>query len=200
MLAPWKKSYDKPRQCIKKQRHHFANKGLSSQSYGFSSSHVWMWELYHKEDWAQKNWYFWIVVLEKTLESLLDSKEIKPVNPKGNQPWIFIGRIDAEVEVPILWPPDAKSWFIVKDPDAVKNWGLEKKGVTENEMVGSHHWINGHEFEQTLGDSKGQGSLVCYSLWGHKELDKTERLNKTKTNSTDNHKRTLKIEERADKP
>ena len=153
MFAPWKKSYDKPRQCIRKQRHHFANKGLSSQSYGLSSSHVWMWELYHKEGWAQKNRYFWIVVLEKTLESPLDSKKFKPVNPKGNQPWIFIGRIDSKVEVSIFWPLDANNWFIVKDPDAGKNWGLEEKGVTENEMVVWHRWINGHEFEQTLGDS-----------------------------------------------
>ena len=107
ILAPWKKSYDQPRQHFKKQRHHFANKGPDSWSYGFSSSHVWMWELSHKEGWAPKNWCFWTVVLEKTLESPMDSKEIKPVNPKGNQPWIFIGRTDAEAEVPILWPPDA---------------------------------------------------------------------------------------------
>ena len=120
-LAPWKKSYDKPRQRIKKQRHHFANKGLSSQSYGFSSSHAWMWELDHKEDWALKNWCFWTVVLEKTLECPLDSKEIKPVNPKGNQPWTLFRRIDVEAEAPILWPPDAKSWIIAIDPDAGKD-------------------------------------------------------------------------------
>ena len=120
-LAPWKKSYDKPRQRIKKQRHHFANKGLSSQSYGFSSSHAWMWELDHKEDWALKNWCFWTVVLEKTLECPLDSKEIKPVNPKGNQPWTLFRRIDVEAETPILWPPDAKSWIIAIDPDAGKD-------------------------------------------------------------------------------
>ena len=109
-LAPWRESYDKSRQCTKKQRHHFDDKGLYSQSYSFSSSHVWMWELVHKEGWAPKKWCFRIVVLEKTLESLLDCKEIKPVNPKGNQPGVFIRRTDAEVEVPILWPSDANSW------------------------------------------------------------------------------------------
>ena len=108
-LAPWKKNYDQPRQHIKKQRHYFANKGLSSQSYGFPSSHVWMWELDYKESWVPKNWCFWTVVLEKTFESPLDCKEIQPVHPKGNQPWKFIGRTDAEYEIPILWPPDGKS-------------------------------------------------------------------------------------------
>ena len=132
MLAPWKNSYDKPIQCIKKQRHHFdhsANKCPYSQSYDFSHSHVWMWELDHKEGWVLKNWYFWTVVLEKTLESPLDSEEIKPVNPKGNQPWIFLGRTDdAETEALMLWPPDAKSWLIGKDPG--KDWGQEEKGAT----------------------------------------------------------------------
>ena len=116
-LTPWKKSYDQPRQHIKKQRHYFANKGLSSQGYGFSTSHVWMWELDHKEGWALKNWCFWTVVLEKTLESPLDSKEIKSVNYKGNQPWIFIGRHHVEAEAPIHWPPDAKSRLVRKDPE-----------------------------------------------------------------------------------
>ena len=120
-LAPWKESYDEPRQHAKKQRHYLVNKGPSSQGYGFSSSHVWMWELDHKEGWKLKNWYFLVVVLEKTLESPLDSKEIKPVNPKGNQPWIFIGRTDAEAAV--LWPPDVKSQLIGKDLDAGKDWG-----------------------------------------------------------------------------
>ena len=120
-LAPWKKSYDQPIQHIKKQRHYFANKGPSSQSYGFSSSHIWMWELDFKESWEQKNWCFWTVVLEKSLESPLDSKEIQPVHPKGNQPWTFIGRTDAEAETPILWPPDAKNWLIGKDLDAGKD-------------------------------------------------------------------------------
>ena len=116
-LAPWRKSYDQPRQHIRKQRHYFANKGLSSQSYGFSSSHVWMWELDFEESWAPKNWCFWTVVLEKTLESPLDCKEIQPVHPKGNQSWIFIWRTESEAETPILWPPDTKNWLIGKDPD-----------------------------------------------------------------------------------
>ena len=121
MLAPGKKSYDQPRQSIKKQKHDFANKGPCSQSYGFSSSHVWMWELDHKESWVLKNWCFWTVVLEKTLESPLDCKEIKPVHPKGNQSWIFFGRTDAAAEPSILWPPDAKNWFIGKDHDTGKD-------------------------------------------------------------------------------
>ena len=129
-LAPWKKSSDKPRQCIKKQRHHFAYKGSYSQSYGFSSGHAWMWELDHKEGWALKNWCFQIVVVEKTLESPLDIKDIEPVNPKGNQPWIFLGKTDAEAEAAILWPPNPKMELIGKDPDAGKDWGQEVKGVT----------------------------------------------------------------------
>ena len=144
-LASWKESYNKSRQCIKKQRHHFADQGPYSQSYGFSSSHVLMWELDHKEAWKLKNWCFQTVVLEKALDSPSDSKEIKLVNPKGNQPWIFIGR--TEVEAPILWPPDTKNWFIGKDPDAGKDWGHVEKGTTEGEMVGWHHWLKGHEFE-----------------------------------------------------
>ena len=147
MLAPWKKSYDKPRQHIKKQRHHFASKGPSAQSYGFSSSRLWMWELNCKQDWTLKNWCFWTVVLEKTPESPLDRKEIQPVNPKGNQPWIFIGRTDAEAEAPILWPPDVKSQIIGKEPDAGKDWRQEEKGTTEDEMVGWYHRLNGHESE-----------------------------------------------------
>ena len=162
-------SYDKPRQHIQKQRHDFTEKGPSSQSYGFSSSHVWMWELDYKESWVPKNWCFWTVVLEKTLESPLDCKEIKPINPKGNEPWTFTGRTDAEA--PILRPPDAKSWLICKDPDAGKDWGQEEKGATEDKIVGWHHQFNAHEFEQTQGDSEGQGSLMCCSPWGHKELD-----------------------------
>ena len=137
MLTLWKNSYIKPRQCFKKQRHHFANKGPYNQSYGFSSSLVRMWEVDHKEGWALKSWYFWTVVLEKTLESLLDCKEIKPINPKGNQSWIFIGRIGAEAEAPVLWPSDTKIWLIGKDPDAGKKWGQEEKGMTEDEMI----WI-----------------------------------------------------------
>ena len=179
MFAPWKKSYDQPRQHTKKQSHYFANKGLSSQSYGFSSSLVCMWELDYKESWALKNWCFWTVVLEKTLERTLDCKEIKPVHPKGNQPWIFIGRTDTEAETPILWPPDVKSWLIWRDPDAGKDWRQEEKGTTEDKTVGWHHWLEGHEFEQAPGVGDGQGSLVCCSPWGHKELDMTERMNWT---------------------
>ena len=126
---------------LKKQRHYFVNKGPSSQGYGFSSSHVWVWELDYKESWALKNWCFWTVVLEKTLESPLDSKEIQPVHPKGNQSWIFIGRTDVEAETPILWPADTKNWLIWKDPDAGKDWGQEEKGMTEDEMVGWHHQL-----------------------------------------------------------
>ena len=124
-----------------------------------------MWELDHKEGWGPKNWCFWTVGVEKTLKSPLDSKVIKPVSPKGNQPWIFIGRTDAETECPVLWPPDLKSQLIGKDPDAGKDWGQDEKGVTEDEMVGWHHWLNGHEFKQTLGDGEGQGSLAGCSPW-----------------------------------
>ena len=145
-LAPWKKNYDQPRQHIKKQRHYFVNIGPSSQNYDFSSSQVRMWELYHKESWVPKNWCFRTMVLEKTLESPLDCKEIQPVNPKGNQSWLFIGRTDAEAEISILRPCDAKNWLIGKDPDAGKDWRQEK-GTTEDEMAGWHHWLNWHEFE-----------------------------------------------------
>ena len=134
-------------QHIQKQRHYFANKGLSSQSYGFSSSHVWMWELEYKESWGLKNWCFWTVMLEKILKSPLECKEIQSVHPKRNQSWIFIGRTDAEAETPILWPPDAKNWHIWKDPDAGKDWRREEKETIEDEMVGWHHQLNGHEFE-----------------------------------------------------
>ena len=162
-LPSWQKNYDQPRQCIKKQRHHFANKDPYSQSYGFSSSHARMWELDHKEGWALKNWCFWNVVLEMTLESPLDCTEIKPVNPKGNQSWIFIGRTDAEAS--IIWPPDVKSWLIRKDPDTGKDW-RQGKGMTEDKMDGWHHRLSGYLFEQAPGDGKGQGSLVFCSPWG----------------------------------
>ena len=142
MLAPWKKSYDQPRQHFKKQRHYFANKSSSSQSYGFSSSHVWMSEVDYKENWALKKWCFWTVVLEKTLESPSNCKEIEPVHPKGNQPWVFIGKTDAET--PMLWPRDANNWLIWKDPNAGKDWRQEGKGMTEDEMVGKHLWLDGH--------------------------------------------------------
>ena len=153
---------DKPGQQIKKQKHHFTDKGPYGQNYCFSSSHVPMWELDHVEVWVPKNWCFWTVVLENSFESPLDSK-IKPVNPRGNQPWIFIGRTDDEADALILWPPDTRSWFTRKYPDAGKDWGQPEKGVTEDEMVGWHHQLNGHESEQTLGGSRGQRSLVCCS-------------------------------------
>ena len=139
------------------------------------SSHVWMWELDYKESWALKNWWFWTVVLEKTLESPLDSKETQPVYSKGYQSWIFIGRTDAQAETPILWPLDMKNWLIWKDPDAGKDWRQKEKGMTEGEMVGWHHWVNGYEFEYRVGD--GQGGLAYCSPWGCKESDMTERLN-----------------------
>ena len=141
-----------PRQHTKKERHYFPDKGPSSfQRYGFSSSHVWTWELDYKESWMPKNWCFWIAVLAKTLESPLDCKEIQLVHPKGDQSWVFIGRTDAEAEAPILWLPDVKSWLTGKDPDAGKDWRQEEKGKREDEMVGWHHWLNGCEFEQSLG-------------------------------------------------
>ena len=169
MLAPWKKSYDQSRQHIKKQRHYFANKGLSSQSYGFSSSHAWMWELDYKEGWVPKNWCFWTVVLETILENPLDCKEIQPVHPKGDQSWMFIGRTDAETETPTLWPPDVKNWRIGKDPDAEKDWRQEAKGRSVDEMIGWHHQLDGHEFEQGPGVNDGQRSLARCSPWGCKE-------------------------------
>ena len=169
------------RQHIKKQRHYFTNKGPSSQSSGFSSSHVWMWELDCEEGWAPKNWCFWTVVLEKTPKSPLDSKEIQPVHPKGNQSWIFFGRTGAEAETPIVWPPDAKNQLVGKDPDSEKDWRQEEKGMTEDELVGWHHQWDGHEFVEVLGVGDGQGSLACCSPWGCKELDMTERLNWTDT-------------------
>ena len=142
---------------------------------------VWMWELDHKEGWELKNWCFWTVVLEKTLESPLDCKNIKPVNPKGNQPWIFIGRTDAEAEAPIVWPPDAKSWLIGKDCGAGKDGGQEEKGTTEDEMVGWQHRLDGHEFKQAPGVGEGQNPiLACCSLWGHRESDTTEWLKDSK--------------------
>ena len=170
----WKESYDKPTDDSKKQGHHFADKCLYSQSSGFSSSHIQTRELDHKEGWTLKNWCFWIVVLEKILESLLDSKEIKPANPKENEPWIYIGRTDDEVEAPIFWPPDGRNWLI---GNAGKNWQQVEKWETESEMVGWHHWLNIHESEQTPRNSEGQGSLVCC-----KESGTTERLNSNNVN------------------
>ena len=143
-----------------------------------------MWEPDHKEGWAPKNWCFWTAMLEKTLESSLDCKEIQPVNPKGNQSWIFIGRTDVKAETPIIWPPDAKNWLIGKDPDAGRDWGQEEKGTTEDEMAGWHHQLDGRESEWNPGVG-GQGGLPCCDSWGHKESDTTERLNWTELNWTD---------------
>ena len=175
MFVHLKKSYDKPRQWIKKQRHHFTDKHPSSQSYGFSSSRAWMWELGHKESWVPRNWCFWIVVL-KTLESILNSKEIKPVNPKGPQLWIFIGRNDAEVEAPILWPPDAKSWLVGKYMMLGKIEDRKRRGDTgwDGWMASPTQWT---WVWANLEDGEGQGGLACCSPWGHGELDMTERLN-----------------------
>ena len=164
-----------------KQRHYFVNKGLSSQGYGFSSSHVRMWELDGKESWVPKNWCFWTVMLEKTVESPLDCKEIQPVHPEGDKSWVFTGRTDAEAETPILWPPHVKSWLIGKDPNAGKDWGQEEKGTTEDEMPGWHHWLIGHGFGWTPGVGDGLGDLACCSSWGRKESDMSERLNWTES-------------------
>ena len=157
----------------------------SSQGYCFSSGHVWMWELDCEEGWVPKNWCFWTVMLEKTLESHLDCREIQPVHSEGDQPWDFFGRNDAKAETPVLWPPHAKSWLIGKDSDAGRDWGQEEKGTTEDEMAVWHHRLDGHEFEWTLGLGDGQGGLVCCDSWGHKESDKTERLNWTELNWTE---------------
>ena len=149
-FVPWKESYDQPGQHIKKQRHYFVNKCPSSLSCGFSSSHVWIWELKYKESLVLKNWWFWTVVLEKTLESPLDCKEIQPVHPKGNQSWKFTGRTDAEAETLMLWPPDVKNLLICKEPDAGKDRKWEEKGMIEDEMVGWHHWLDRHKFELVM--------------------------------------------------
>ena len=147
MLAPWKKNYYQPRQHIKKQRQYFARKGTLIKAMIFFSSRAWMWELDYKENWTLKNWCFWTVELEKTFENPLGCKEIQTVHPKWNQSWMFIGRTDVEAETPVLWPPDAESWLIGKDPDAEKDWRREEKEMTEDEVVGWHHWLKGHEFE-----------------------------------------------------
>jgi len=158
-----------------KQRHYFANKGSSSQGYGFSCGHVWMWELDCEEGWVLKSWCFWTVVLEKTLESPLDCKEIQPVHSE-DQPWDFFGRNDAKAETPVLWPPDAKSWLTGKDSDAGRDWGQEEKGTTEDETAGWHHWLDGRESRWTPRVGDGQGGLACCDSWGRKESDTTEQL------------------------
>ena len=175
MLTPWKESYDQTRKL--KSRDITLPTKVRNQGYGFSNSHVWIWKLDHKESWGPKNWCFWTVVLEKTLESPLDCKEIQPVHSEGDQSRVSIGRTDVEAETPILWLPDVKSWLIGKDPDAEKDWGQEEKGMTEGEMVGRHHWLNGHEFEWIPGVGVGQGGLACCDSWVRKESDMTEQLN-----------------------
>ena len=152
------------------------NKGPASQGYGFSCGHVWMWELDCEEGWVLKNWCFWTVMLEKTLESPLDCKEIQPVRSEGDQPWDFFGRNDAKAETPVLWPPHGKSWLTGKDSDAGRDWRQEEKGTTEDEMAGWHHWLNGHESRWTLGVGDGQRGLACCDTWGRKESDMTEQL------------------------
>ena len=164
---------------IFKSRHYFAKKGPSSQGYGFSISHVWMWELDCEESWMLKNWCCWTVVLEKTLESPLDCKEIQPVHSKWDQPWVFIGRTDGKAVTPILWLPHAKCWLIGKDSDAGRDWGQEEKGTTEDERTGWYYRLYGHEFEWTPGIGDGQGGLLCCDSWDHKELDTTEWMNLT---------------------
>ena len=184
MLTPWKESYDQPRQHIKKQRHYFSNKGPSSQGYGFSSSHVWMWELDSKESWALKNWCFWTVVLEKTLESPLDCKEIQPVHLKEISPGCSLEGLMLKLKLQnfghLVWRADSFEKTLMLG----KVWRQKEKGMTEDEMVGWHHQLNGHGFGWTLGVGDGQGGLVCCGSWGHKELDRTERLNWTELNWT----------------
>ena len=167
---------------LKKQRHYFANKGPSHQGYGFSSCPVWMWELDYKESWVTKNWCFWTVLLEKTLESALDCKEIQPFHSSWDQSWVFNGGTDVEAETPILWPSDVESWLIWKYSDAAKDWGQEEKGTTEDEMVEWRHWHNGCGFVWTPGVGDGQGGLSCCGSWSRRGLDTTERLNWTNLN------------------
>ena len=169
-------SYDQLRQHVEKQRHDFANKGPYSQGYGVPSGHIQLWELYH-EVRMLKNSYLWTVVLEKTPENPLDSKEIKPVNLNEDQPWIGTGRTDAEAEAPVFWSSDVNSQLTGKVPDAGKDWGQKEKGASEDEMAGQHHWFNEHELDQTPGDGEGQGGLACCCLWGCKESDPTGQLN-----------------------
>ena len=186
MLSPWKKVVTNLDSILKSRDITLSTKAHLVKAMVFPVSHVWMWVLDYKESWEPKNWCFWTVVLEKTLDSPLDCKEIKPVNPQGTEDslksWVFIGRTDAEAETSVLWTPDAKSWLIGKDPDSGGNWRLEEKGTTEDEMVGWHHRHDGHESEQAQGVGDGQGSLACCSPWGHKESNMTESLKWTELN------------------
>ena len=179
-IASWQENCDKLRQYVRKQRHYSANKGPRNQGCGLSSGHVRSWELDGKEDRVRKNWCLWTEVLEQILESPLDSKESKPVNLKGHQPWIFTGSADAAAEALIFWSSDANRWLTEKVPDAVKDWGQKEKRASEEEMAGWHHWCNGHELGQTSGEGKRQGGPACCSPWGCKESDTTGRLNNNK--------------------
>ena len=180
MLIPWKESYDQL-SILKSRDITLPTKVHLVKAMVFPV--VWMWELDYKESWVPMNWCSWTVVLEKTLESPLDCKEIQPVHPKRDQSWVFIGGTDVEAETPILWPPDEKSWLIWKDPDAGRDWGQEEKGTAEDEMVGWHHRLNGNEFGWTPGVGDGQGGLGCYSSWGQKDSNTTEWLNWTELKS-----------------
>ena len=173
-LTPWKESMTNLDSIFKSRDITLPTK---VQGYDFSSGHVWMWELDCEESWAQKNGCFWTVVLEKTLESPLDCKEVQPVHSEGDQPWDFFGRNDAEAETPVLWPPHVKSWLIGEDSHAARDWGQEEKGTTEDEMAGWHHWLDGRESGWTLAVGDGQEGLVCCDSWGRKESDTPERLN-----------------------
>ena len=181
MIASWWESDDKPRQRVEKQRHYSADKGPYSQGCDLPSGHVQLWKMDRKEGRTPKNWCLWTVVLKKTPESPLDSKEIKPVNLKGDQPWLFTGRTDAEAKAPVFWSPDAKSQLIGKHPDAGKDLGQKEKRASEDEMAERHHRCNEHELGQTLGDGEGQGGLEYCGPWGCKE-SKTGRLKTTTTN------------------
>ena len=176
MLAPWKKSYDQPRQHIEKQRHYFANKGPSSPRYDFSNSHIWMWELDYKESWAPKNWCFWTVCWRRLLRVPWTARRSNQSNLKEISPEYSLEALMLKLKLQefghLMWRAD-----FGKDPHAGKDWGQEEKGVTEGEMAGWHHWLNEHEFEQTTGDSEGQRSLTRCSPWSHKVLDMTEQLN-----------------------
>ena len=181
MLAPWKESYDQPRQHIKRQRHDFDHKVRLVKAMFFSSSHVWMWELDYKESWTLNYWCLLTVVLEKTPERPLDCKEIQPVHPKGDQSWVFIGRTDVEAETPILWPPDDDQIELthLKRCWCWERLKQEEKQMTEDEIAGWHHWLDGHESEWTPGVGDGQECLACCDSWGRKESDMTEQLNWT---------------------